>query len=1054
MERPPQLAEQHNELEDLDSLGRRRSKRLKVAEEETDPPDPEEDAQQIRESLDAEQDDEPPVPGGDDDNDLEAEATDDNKISDNGHANLSDSDASEPNPEPSRRSVEQFREYCDTHADEFLDLTKEDKTSIRLMDVLKRKKAPLNAHAEVMEWHLRESDLLREHETLKDTLRYHHRDTLLKKLKPRYNLEAMFPKVVKVRLPSSKAVVTIPCRDAGDCIASLLTDPRIKDSDYLFHGDHPWAPPPDTVDYIEDLNTGAAFLKTHEEMVTKEGQTLLFVPMHIDGATTGQFADLPVTALKISLGIHNRLARDKHCAWRTMGWAPQVRKAKSRGKKLFQESKHLEAQDVVRIDGEGDTDSEDSLAEVAEGQPKKTEDEEEDEDTEAKAQDFHTITAAILDASGFKELQRTNMIWDLVFKNKVHMNTELLLVVPFVKCDTEEGDLLCGKCLTRTRNVKHVCRHCHCPMDEADDPRVRHKLKSQPEIEALVEAQNLVKLKAISQQHIKNAWYKVTFHQANNLGIHGACPSEMLHAILLGIFKYTRNIFFHTMGKESKLAEDINRLAMLYGKFLTRQSERKLPTTNFSKGIARGKLMATQCRGVLLIMAAVLRSSKGEAMLKKKKKFGGENGLADWLSLVELLLEWEACLCEPKMKKETVKKLERKHRCIMCIIRNVAKRTEGMGLKLMKFHAIVHLAQDVLLFGVPKEFDTGSNESHHKPTKTAAKLTQRKEASFNLQTAIRMTEFLLVELAMEEVEEGGCVWEYFDGAEEVHWGAQVGDHDDLVAGLADLSMEEEASDAESMNQGEKEEAKNEEVRTGGTRIRIFEDEENDNKPAFELLSRSKHKDSTTWPQEVVDFLNDLQNLASDHIPELELPVLTLHEVGTQKYHAHPNFQGLGPWKDWALVNWEGCGVLPCHLWCFVDLKDLPVGDDVIEHGGTHLTDGVCAVVECARCDENEEASDLFTPVELEVQGIDGDGEVTARRFYLADVQAIQGPCCVIPDIGARPNAHFRVKCGPEWSQVFIAWLNQPHKCDEMEHSDEEEDTSNKEGDGVDAEMEE
>ena len=83
---------------------------------------------------------------------------------------------------------------------------------------------------------------------------------------------------------------------------------------------------------------------------------------------------------------------------------------------------------------------------------------------------------------------------------------------------------------------------------------------------------------------------------------------------------------------------------------------------------------------------------------------------------------------------------------------------------LMKFHAIIHLVTDILLYGVPKEFDTGSNESHHKPTKYAATLTQRKESTFNYQTALRVTEFLLVDLAMAEVEQGVNVWEYFHGA--------------------------------------------------------------------------------------------------------------------------------------------------------------------------------------------------------------------------------------------------------------------------------------------------
>ena len=63
-------------------------------------------------------------------------------------------------------------------------------------------------------------------------------------------------------------------------------------------------------DSDRDLNTGEAYLKTYKEMITKKGQALLMIPMYIDGATTGQFSDLPVTALKIGLGIHKRESRD------------------------------------------------------------------------------------------------------------------------------------------------------------------------------------------------------------------------------------------------------------------------------------------------------------------------------------------------------------------------------------------------------------------------------------------------------------------------------------------------------------------------------------------------------------------------------------------------------------------------------------------------------------------------------------------------------------------------------------------------------------------------
>ena len=226
-----------------------------------------------------------------------------------------------------------------------------------------------------------------------------------------------------------------------------------------------------------------------------------------------------------------------------------------------------------------------------------------------KAQDSHTMLRFAL--SGFVKLQGSGFIWDIAAYGKVFEGIEFVPFVINVKCDTEEGDILCGKFTVRTSNVKHICRYCHCPTEDADNPNARYPLKKPKDIQKLVNRGDVEGLKAISQQCIQNAWYKVKFHAANDCGIHHACPSEMLHAILLGVFKYARGTFFLYMGEESRLAEDINGLAQMYGKLLSHQSDCDLPHTNFAKGIQKGKLMAKQFRGVLLIMAAVLRSSMG-----------------------------------------------------------------------------------------------------------------------------------------------------------------------------------------------------------------------------------------------------------------------------------------------------------------------------------------------------------------------------------------------------------------------------------------------------------
>ena len=91
-----------------------------------------------------------------------------------------------------------------------------------------------------------------------------------------------------------------------------------------------------------------------------------------------------------------------------------------------------------------------------------------------------------------------------------------------------------------------------------------------------------------------------------------------------------------------------------------------MPGTAFSKGIMAGKLMAKDYRGVLLIILAIVRSSYGRAVMKRKRVFQDETALDDWILLVELMLEWEAYLNEPKMQVKHVKRLE-KNTDILCI---------------------------------------------------------------------------------------------------------------------------------------------------------------------------------------------------------------------------------------------------------------------------------------------------------------------------------------------------------------------------------------------------
>ena len=232
------------------------------------------------------------------------------------------------------------------------------------------------------------------------------------------------------------------------------------------------------------------------------------------------------------------------------------------------------------------------------------------------------------------------------------------------------------------------------------------------------------------------------------------------------------------------------------------------------------------------------------------------------------------------------------------------------------------------------------------------------------------------------------------------------------------------------------------IRTGGTRISVYEDEDNDNEPKFTMYGSSKHKEKTQWSYEIIIFLVELQKLVIMYIPQKELPILTEHKRGDIIFRGHPNFNGGGPWRDWVLIDWgTGWGTLPSHIWCFVDLSWFNSGTKFIEYGGVRLENNVYAVVEVGQYDQSgPEAlqSDIFVPLTKEVQEMDEDaGEVNGRKLYLAPTGAFVGPCVVVPDIGGRPNAYLQVKPRRMWANEFVDWLKSPHVEDIMEFSEAE-----------------
>ena len=580
---------------------------------------------------------------------------------------------------PTAEIIDNFNEHVEWARSNLLDFTTDVKNAITLMSSLQKTKASLDMYRTVMDWHFRSTGSLLSTQQLSDCRHFISREKLFKQLRQWYNYkEGSYHNVDEITLPHSHSRVNIVWNDAKAVIQSLLTDPRITDDDYLFFGNNPFQGPPSNLNYVQDLNTGRAYVATYKKMIKHpHKQILLPVIFYIDGANTGQFVDLPLTAVKISLGIFTRKARDKDYMWGTLGYIPAYSKHLSRGQCLFVESHHMDS--VVMF----------PLADqTAGGNPIKT---------LPKAQDLHCMLQKVF--ASYIKLQKTGFKWDLSYKNKLHKDIEFVLFTPFIKVDSDEAKKLCGKFTSRTGNVSMLCRYCQCPTKDSDKPFARYEVKNVPLIKGMTEADDVEGLRKLSQHCIKNSMYNIRFGLHNNHGIHGACPMDMLHALLLGMFRYIHDCFFEQIGPNSKLSDELNAWARQYGDFISRQSDRNFPKTRFASGILRGKLNAKDFPGILLCMAVTLWCGAVRQLLPRRRcTLFNNNVLKDWQLLIDTLLQWEQWLKSIQMEIDHVKKSELKHRYLMYLMKKVGRRVQGMGLKITKFHSIMHLTNDILNF--------------------------------------------------------------------------------------------------------------------------------------------------------------------------------------------------------------------------------------------------------------------------------------------------------------------------------------------------------------------
>lgn len=966
--------------------------------------------------------------------------------------------------DPELDDIAKFKKYCANSKFNNVELPNEHVAGIKLLRLLVIKRAPLNLYDAIFEWH---------GESL-DAHKYVSRQSLIKELNARYELEQMKPYMRQLELPFTKARIKAVHHDAKAQVISMLTDPRIKNEDYLFWNDDPFSAPPDEFDTVDDVNSGYCYRETYKALIepnpmTDNGRRKVLMPIlfYMDGAVTGQFANLPIEQLKLTLGILKASTRDEEWSWRCLGYVKNYLPEATRAADMIKESTHVDSKGY-EYDTDTDADEEeeddeeanreepkinrkeadidevlrklaadtfaDNEEEVESGSDEEDEQAEDEHQVPAcNAQDLHHMLGSFLES--YRDLEENGLDWDLNYKGKVH-KVHFVFYVSVIKGDTVEHDKHCGSYNSRGKGVKQLCRYCTCPNEETDEAYVDHMRKSQEMIEAMINAGDQEGLNNISQQYIRNCWYHIRFgcHRPG-IGVHGACLVEILHWFHLGKYKYLRGAFFEQLGKTSKAATKFNDLAKMMGRLLKRQSNRDLPRTSFSKGIKQGKLMAHEMQGVMLVLLTCLRTTAGREYLlnqtvgKSKGNFGTETKIKDWIMLIETMMEWETWLSKTDGHSVYyIKRMRTKVRELMEMEKSIAQRQKGMKYRTFNFHVGKHVADDMLDHGSPKIANSQSDEMRHKTSKTAALQTQKIPDKFDYQVASRLHEQLCLDLGLSELE-GHPIWEYFDASADCKE-KKAPDHvDDMDEQSADSSSN---SDGQADTDSQIEKEIDECCSLFGTHCQFVYDRAN-HWGTMKMDTRMKHWKKFNYPPDLQENLVELIEGLPHPYRNRPLQLYTDHKRHDQIFRASPHRDGYS-WYDWAIVDWgEEGGELPVHLRCFVDLRDL-VFNSQEEEDQSDIWPGIWAICEAANPSKNKKEqamSDLFVPFTKEMgQGNYAGGPQHGerkRKYYRLDCNALVAPTVMIPDIGNKNNAAYLQLLPKEsWASLFEEWLDEEH----------------------------
>ena len=499
----------------------------------------------------------------------------------------------------------------------------------------------------------------------------------------------------------------------------------------------------------------------------------------------------------------------------------------------------------------------------------------------------------------------------------------------------------------------------------------------------------------------------------------------------------------------------------VWGICLQHQSDRMLPRTNFTSGaLSTEKINAREYVGLILLDLLLLCSTLGDHLFSdaetakekeitgySKRGYLGNKRLLQWVDILDTMLLIDGFERATEISERS-RRLYGKYLMAYCERhKETLNKNDGKGMQKLKFHSKVHRAEQIEDTGVPDNTDAERTEHFQiNACKETAKNTQKRAATLDAQSGVRLTENLIIECNYLDVK---------------HCFEKAGDKD-----LADTITAKGCSFLLSQDRN---------AQTAS--YRIYSKPKGKREAPSELAAWSD-----CYLQESVEcfFSSLVEKTFGVEQEDGQCPITpllntcTVIDLFTKEsimYHAEPGRRAsmarneVSPgWNDWAMVRFgeDSSGeekLYPAHLICFLELDCSFVGIDLAD--GTSLqTPGLFVLCHAAafRVPQQVHAGvTIIQQLTKDYRGMNttdsgsniGDMNKSRRKsrnreisnkknaennilLYLLPIQSIVEPFIAVPDIWPRMKKndfakddiavnkveHLTVERPAEWALIF------------------------------------